>query len=301
MQFQPLFVGLVLAFLFFTQVSRGQTALLLPSSDTTLLESNPLNNLGGLETLLVGNTEEGFRSRALLKFDVSSSIPAGASITQVNLFVAVVEPPSGGGPDSNFALHRLLRDWGEGIKDAPDVGSPATGGEATWLSRFHPSTLWAEPGGQAGADYAEVPSSVVFVSGFDLYEFESSAALMADVQNWLDEPGNNFGWMLKTDNEVDDATARRFASREDFFGDAPQLVVKYTLRPRIRHVEVSGNQFCLHFRGKAGKAYTVEGRNAVQSGVWTVVTNIPPLAAAANLSVCDPLSSGHRFYRVGEQ
>jgi hypothetical protein len=265
------------------------------------LESNPLNNLGGLEDLLAGTTEEGFLSRALLRFDVSSSIPAGASITQVNLFVAVVLPPLGGGPDSNFALHRLLRDWGEGDKREFSVGSPASAGEATWLARFHPATLWTVPGGEARTDYAEAPSSVVLVSGLDVYEFKSSAALIADVQSWLDDPGSNAGWMLKTEDELDDSTSRCFASREDPFGDEPQLVVKYTTRPRIRHVEVSGNEFCLHFRGKAGKAYIVEGRNAVQSGAWTVVTNIPPLAAAGNLSVCEPLSSGNRFYRVGEQ
>src|SRR5262249_9625898 len=112
---------------------------------------------------------------------------------------------------------------------------------------------------------------------------------------------SNFGWMLKTEDELQDSTSRCFASREDPFGDAPQLVVKYTMRPRIRHVEVSGNQLCLHFRAQAGKAYTVERRNAVQTGNWTVITNISPSVTAANLSVCDSLGSGNRFYRLGEQ
>jgi hypothetical protein len=289
-------------FLFLGCISgvRGQTALLAPVADTSLLESDPMNNLGGLEDLSAG-TEDGLLSRALLKFDVSSSIPAEASITQVNLFVTVITLPLDGGLDSNFSLHRLLRDWGEGNKDGSGVGAPATAGEATWLARFHPATLWTLPGGQAGTDYVEFPSSVVAVSGLDFYELESSAAMVADVQSWLDDPGSNFGWMLKSDDELNDSTARGFASREDMFGDAPQLVVKYTMRPRIRHVELSGNQFCLHFRAKAGKAYTVERRNAVQSGSWTVITNIPPAAAARDLSVCDALSSSNRFYRVGEQ
>jgi hypothetical protein len=301
MQFQTWRASILLSLLLFAPISwvRAQTALLAPIADTTLLESNPLNNLGALDNLTAGTSDEGFLSRALLRFDVSSSIPVGASITQVNLFVAVVTFPLGG--DSNFGLHRLLRDWGEGDKDESDVGAPATTGEATWLSRFHPATLWTAPGGQAGTDYEGAPSAVVSVSGLDLYEFESSAALIADVQNWLDNPASNFGWMLKTEDEVEDATIRCFASREDLFGDAPQLVVKYTMRPRIRHVEVSGNKFCLQFRAQAGKAYTVERRDAVQAGNWTVITNIPPAATASNLSVCDSLGSGNRFYRVGEQ
>jgi hypothetical protein len=273
---------------------------MFPVADTSLFESNPPNNLGGLNNFPAGTTASGERSRALLKFEVSSSVPVGASITQVNLIVVVVKAPAQG-VNSNFVLHRLLQDWGEGGKGGPSGGMPASVGEATWLSRFHPATLWTVPGGQAGTDYAEAPSSVAFVSGLDLYEFTSSAGMIADVQSWVDDPGSNFGWMLKTESEGDNATARRFASRENLFGDAPQLVVKYTMAPRIRHVAISGNQCCLSFRGKAGKAYTVEGRNAVQSGAWTVVTNIPPLAAAGNLSVCDPLSSSNRFYRIGEQ
>src|SRR5262245_25045128 len=205
----------VLLFLLDVSWIQGQTALLLPVADTSLIESDPMNNLGGLEDVTAGTTENAQGSRALLRFDVSSSVPAGASITAVNLFVTVVKAPLGGGRDSNFALHRLLRDWGEGGKSGSSTGSPASAGEATWVSRFHPATLWAVPGGQEGTDYVASPSAAVFVSGLDLYEFVSSATLIADVQSWVDDPGSNFGWMLKSEDEVSDGTARRFASRED--------------------------------------------------------------------------------------
>src|SRR5262249_38422146 len=69
MQFQPCRTYCLVALLFLTHFSwaRGQTALLAPVADTSLFEAAPANNLGGLEELPAGTTDEGVLSRLLLK------------------------------------------------------------------------------------------------------------------------------------------------------------------------------------------------------------------------------------------
>jgi hypothetical protein len=56
--------------------------------------------------------------------------------------------------------------------------------------------------------------------------------MRADVQSWLDEPGTNFGWLLRG-NEATLSTAKRFDSRENpILANQPVLVVDYTAAPR---------------------------------------------------------------------
>src|SRR5262249_510298 len=200
MQFQPCRTYRLVALLFLTHFSwaRGQTALLAPVADTSLFEAAPDNNLGGLEELPAGTTDDGVVSRLLLKFDFGGQVPIGATITQATLFVTVVRTPLFE-EDSTFPLHRFLRDSRAGTKRRDPEGEPASGGEATGNARLHPATLWGTPGGQAGTDFFAEPSSEVFMAGFDTYVF-ASARLLADVQSWVDEPAGNFGWMLKTES-----------------------------------------------------------------------------------------------------
>ena len=57
--------------------------------------------------------------------------------------------------------------------------------------------------------------------------FASTAQIVADVQDWLDNPATNFGWIL-VGNEADPTTARRFESREAAsIGTRPRLVVSF--------------------------------------------------------------------------
>ncbi|HYV31617.1 MAG TPA: hypothetical protein VEO53_11000, partial [Candidatus Binatia bacterium] len=82
----------------------------------------------------------------------------------------------------------------------------------------------------------------------------------------------------------------------------PRLLLEYELlQPRISGAQIVGNQFCLQFQVKPGKAYVVERRVLVDSGLWTAITNLPPAATNEVVRVCDPLATGSRFYRVGER
>jgi len=56
--------------------------------------------------------------------------------------------------------------------------------------------------------------------------------LVADVQNWVNNPSTNFGWLMKYENEDDIGTARNFFSREAFdVNFQPTLTIDFTAVP----------------------------------------------------------------------
>jgi len=228
------FAGVGLLALGFALDLGGATVTLQPSADTTLHEYFPDNNLGAQVHFNAGTTQNGPRTRGLMAFDVAGAVPAGASITRVTLTVEVVGQPADGDAPSNFGLHRMLVDWGEGTGSGnpPMLGRLALPGEANWNARFWGTTPWAAPGGLAGTDFVAPFSSDTFIYGinFSPYVFDTTAALVSDVQLWLDQPDQNFGWMLRTQSEEEIFSARRFASREDPFR-APQLLIEFTPVP----------------------------------------------------------------------
>ena len=171
----------------------ADTISLLPVADTTLIEFAPDNNLGGADFFNAGTAGNGNRNRALMLFDPTELIPAGAVITSAQLSLLVVRQPNTGLQNSTFSLRRLLQSWAEGAQvpgeDGPGIGAPALPEEATLNDRFSGGTLWAQPGGQAGVDFSTTMSSLAFVGGMgDEIIFASGPALIADVQFWLDNP-----------------------------------------------------------------------------------------------------------------
>jgi hypothetical protein len=214
---------------------KAESAVLTPSADASLIEVSPNNSAGGSGFFLSGTTQNRTMNRALLQFDIASAIPAGSQITSVGLQLEVTRQPSDGFEASLFGLHRMLRSWGEGgtvVTENPGgLGAPAGPGDATWAHRFAFDTPWAMPGGAAGTDFAPTFSSSTIIYGVDVYNFEGTLDMIADVQAWLDNPGTNFGWMLKSQSEELPFTARRFASREDPNGAGPLLFIEYQLIP----------------------------------------------------------------------
>ena len=150
--------------------------------------------------------------RGLISFDIAGSIPEGSTITSVTLtlHLSAAAPGSGNQPVS---LHRLLADWGEGDSDAAGsegAGAPAAPGDATWLHTFFDTEVWARSGG----DFDDIASAVTLV-GTAMGEFPtwSTPQMASDVQDWLDDPTGNFGWLV-LGNEDENQTARRFDTHE---------------------------------------------------------------------------------------
>lgn len=209
-------------------VGMGATATVRPASDTTLFEKFPGANLGAASTIVAGTVNTGQRSRSLIQFNVAGVIPVGAVINTVTLTLRTVDQPPGA-ISSTFDLRRVLQAWGEGAKNNR-IGSPASIGEATWNHRSFSLQPWAAPGGASGTDFSTVLSASKSISGLGAFTFASNPQLVADVQSWLDNPANNFGWMLSSESEATRKTAKRFGSREDVV-NAPTLSIVYTPVP----------------------------------------------------------------------
>jgi hypothetical protein len=214
--------------------AHADLVFLNPSADATLHQIAPENSSGAMEFFIAGTTQNRTKNRALLQFDITSLIPVGSIINDVTLSIDVIRQPRCGFDVSSFGLHRVLRPWGEGtaipIDNAGGMGAPANAGDATWFHRFASSETWAVPGGGAGIDYVENFSSSAFIFGLDVYQFESTTEMTADVQSWLDNPQSNFGWMLISQSEDLPFTARGIASRENPSG-GPVLAIDFTPVP----------------------------------------------------------------------
>jgi hypothetical protein len=277
------------------------TFTLTPVADTSLFEGAADNNMGGHESIVAGGNANGATFRALLKFDVADSLPPGAVIQSASLQLTVIKAAAAASP-STFTVHRVLKSWGEGDKGfgVTGYGALASDGEATWRARLQPSELWNEAGGEPGADFTSAASGATGepVQASGAADFASTSNLVADVRHWLADPSSNYGWLLKSESEDTRFTARRFGSSE---GTAPSvLTINAIVPPRIGPTLIAAGLFSLQFDGEAGKGYVVERRAQADSGEWTTVTNIPPLEISGSVSVTDSLTSGNRFYRVGE-
>jgi hypothetical protein len=218
------------------------TAELSAAHDTTLFQEGDLSNGAG-DYLFAGPTNNGDDRRALIAFDIAGEVPAGATITEVELELRMTRTISGA---ETIGLHRVLADWGEAGSDASGqegAGADAQSGDATWQHRFFSNETWSS----AGGDFESVPSATLQVAGNGSYTWESTPQLVADVQSWLDSPSGNHGWILVMSSS---GTAKRFNSRENA-SDPPVLKIEYTVE------QASLDNF--YFVAAAAKAAGAEG------------------------------------------
>jgi hypothetical protein len=199
------------------------TATLAASKDNSIYEQTTGNSNGAGQNLVAGETNAGFKNRALLAFDIAGNIPAGATVTSTNLKINMLFTSGIAGPQTQ-SIHKLLQNWGEGTSVAtqPGQGAPATTNDATWIKTFFPATDWMTAGGTFNA----TASAATVVNQQAIYTW-SSAAMVSDIQSWLNTPASNFGWLLKGD-ETGNKQAKRYGSRENVVpGNAPSLIVNY--------------------------------------------------------------------------
>lgn len=209
----------------FTSMIFAQTEVtIVASKDNTLYESaTGANSNGAGADFFVGNNRTGNTRRGLVAFDIASNIPAGGSIQSVRLTLHLSKTQPG---TQTISLHRVLADWGEGTSNASDPegqGAPSTTGDATWIHRFFDTVLWTTPGG----DFSPTASANQSVGDIGSYTWGSTQQMVADVQNWLDNPSQNFGWIL-LGNESANQTAKRFDTKENpAEGNRPVLTVTF--------------------------------------------------------------------------
>ncbi len=206
-------------------ISNAQTTVVLSASaDNTIYQNFPGNSNALGQNFFSGNNLGNSPRRALLKFNIASVVPGGAVITAVTLTLNCNVSRS---IADNVSLYKLTTDWGEGTSNAAASsdggGAAATINDATWPTNFFPSSNWTT----AGGDYVAIASAATSILATGFYSW-SSAGMVTDVQNWLNNPSTNFGWILLC-NEATAATARRFASRENpTIANRPTLSITYT-------------------------------------------------------------------------
>jgi len=234
--------------------------------------------MGGFRGINSGTTQNGPRTRALLRFDLTS-LPTNTVIQSAVLTVQVTQQPVDGYDFTVFGLHRMFKPWGEGNKvpqQFPGQGVPATAGEATWLCSFFSTNAWGAPGGSAGVDYDPAQSS--FETIYDVanspYIFPSTPELVDDVSLWVSRPASNFGWMLLCGDESLRFTARRFGSREDA-DNPPVLELKYLVPPVLQIHRTNSHQVAIRFTAWAGHSYTIQTRTSANAGVWKTLKTLP--------------------------
>ncbi len=195
--------------------------------DNTLYDPIGTQSNGAGEHLFAGNTASGQIRRGLLRFDLGSAVPAGSVIQSVSLRLNMSMTMTGSQP---VALHRALAEWGAAGSDAPGGeggGTAAQAGDATWTQRFFPTTDWATVGG----DFEATPSATRNVAGMGAYTWNSTAALVADVQSWVDGAAANDGWFVIGD-ESTVPSAKRFDSSDNLTANnRPRLTVTYLPNP----------------------------------------------------------------------
>jgi hypothetical protein len=228
-----LFIFLLLDFTF------AQTEVEIPAfKDNTIYETfesddGPLSNGMGVHFFAGVNGNQGGNRilRGLIHFDLQDYIPADAIISEASLVLSMNQTNSG---VQTVSIYPLLRDWGEGASDAPQGeagGTSALDNDATWLHTFYeinnpdnPNSLWTNNGGDFNAE----ASASIEVNLEGVYTWGSTEAMVNDVQNWLDNPQENFGWIIRGD-ESGEVTAKRFISKDDPEGSNPQLLISYTI------------------------------------------------------------------------
>ena len=247
------FIGVIsiTAVLAVSNDSRAATITLGASQDGTIYSNHINRGSGGGNALIVGTNGRDDPRRALIAFDVASQLPAGATIQNVKLTMVMGQLPTEPEDFSTIELHRVTSSWGEGttqLQNPPNdsfggmgQGAPAHNGDVTWSSRFWGATPtpWTTPGGDFDAS---VSGAAAIGLPIDIpYSWESTPAMVADVQEWLDNPAGNNGWIMKNVDETSMSTFRVFYSRQTATAAwRPQLTIEYQAVPEPAWLAMAG-------------------------------------------------------------
>ena len=181
------------------------------SKDNTLYEDSGGNFSNGAgQHLFAGTTNLGELRRGLIAFDLSGALPEGSIVDSVQVQLTMNKSR---GTTHFVHLHRMAQDWGEGSSDSVGEeggGTNAAEGDATWLHAVRPTVSWS----RAGGDFRSANSGEISVGSLGPAIWYNTNDLLDDVNHWLANPSENFGWLVMGD-EIENASAQRFASREN--------------------------------------------------------------------------------------
>ena len=220
-------LGILFLLLLPTSSFCQESTVLFPVKDNTLIESSSGSFSNGSGAFIfagrVGGPGDLTLRRAVFQFDVESALPNPVDIQDISLTLTVIQ--SGDGGAQNVSLHRVLSDWGEGTSSASGgQGDLSSDNDATWIHTFYPSAEWGVPGGHFVAN----PSATLELGSSGTFVIENQLGLLADLEFWIENPDQNFGWILLGDESGRDKTVQKIGSRENNTeSQRPQLAVTY--------------------------------------------------------------------------
>ena len=200
---------------------------LYPDKDNTLIESATGSFSNGKGPYLyvgrVGTQGDFTLRRAVIRFNLEEVIPTNETILEGKLSFTVTRLQSN---DVNtFSLHRLTTDWGEGTSMTEGgIGASSTANDATWIHAAYPNVFWSKPGG----DFMDTPSSTIDIGPTGKYIIENGPGLLEDLRFWHQNPQQNFGWILISNEDETAFAVKQIGSREqDNHEIRPQLEVTH--------------------------------------------------------------------------
>ncbi|WP_144006806.1 DNRLRE domain-containing protein [Pelomonas sp. KK5] len=211
------------------------TVVLGAGKVSTLFQNQPGHSIGKGPATFIGGDASGSPRRGLIDFNLAASIPAGATITDVQLTLFLAGVADGDTTPRQIDLHRITADWAHGPTglgvtqiDGTDQGFPAIAPSPTWYDRrYQQGQPWATPGGDFAATVSA--AGVVGQAVGSAYSW-SSPQMVADAQAMLDAPSTNQGWALLNTDEWSAGSYRIFYTQAwDDTALRPQLQVSYVL------------------------------------------------------------------------
>lgn len=209
-----------------TQPSVAETLSTTSDADNTLIQdpAGAWSNGEGINLFAgrVGTNGGGTLRRGVIRFDLTG-IPPGSTVTSVTLKLTC--SASGSTAPQTVMLKRLTGAFGEGTSAAfGGGGAPSTPGDSTWIHSSYPDQFWTTPGG----DFVTGASASKSVAGPGSYVWGPTTQLVADIQDWVDSPDQNFGWLVQG-NEVTLKSVKRFDTHEASGSSKPLLTVTFSL------------------------------------------------------------------------
>jgi hypothetical protein len=183
--------------------------------DTKIASTNSSTNYGNNSNLTIGGNPD---EAGLFRWDVSA-IPVGSSVQSVSLELYVT-----GSSRDSYEVYALQRAWDEL--------------SATW-QRYASGKNWTGKGASGSGDQQTTVLGQLNAASTGTYRINLNAAGVAAVQAWINDPGQNFGIIIK-----DYSTSRAVAvatSETRTASQRPKLVVNYAAPQAARAALVLGN------------------------------------------------------------
>ena len=176
------------------------------AAEATIYENQTGNNGGGDSDVCVGNlATTGATRRAFIRWNLPA-IPSGSVITRVQLVITQVDVRTmGDGPlTATLELRRVTQGWTEGTGSGSGNGPCGGGSNVAGVD-------WSNaPAVNASVSATEaLPSTENQVITMDTDVGTDDDILISDLQFWVDNPADIFGWRLEVSEEATADNARR--------------------------------------------------------------------------------------------